>query len=394
MTVLIENMYEQYNIEEIAPFDDAAFPEKMKSLVSEPAFEHVIKYAMKDVDYPTFCQMLKQVPDKETFQLNVMRPFLEMLEQQTTKGITIGGLENIDNDLNYTFMSNHRDIVLDASFLNLSFVRNGRRTSEVAIGSNLLIFDWITDLVKLNKSFIVKRNVQRTKALEAAYQLSAYIHYAINEKNESVWIAQREGRAKDSNDITQESLIKMLALEGGGSVLENLKTINIVPVSISYEYDPNDYLKVKEFLMKRLNPEFKKSQHDDLLSMETGLMHYKGRVHFQIGRCINNCFADMPVEASRVEVVKAACHEIDGMIHSGYMIYPINYIAYDKLHGTNTFSTEYSSEQVADVETYIETQLAKVDIADFTEEDCRYMREMMYTMYANPLINKLKTQQQ
>lgn len=382
-------MCDQYNIEEIAPFDDAVFSEKMKSLVLEPGFEQAVKYAMRDVNYPAFCEMLKQIPDKETFQLKVMRPFLEMLEQKTTDGVTLGGIENLDNNLAYTFMSNHRDIVLDASFLNLCFVRAGRRTSEVAIGSNLLIFDWISDLVKLNKSFIVKRNIQRTKALEAAYQLSAYIHFAINNKKESVWIAQREGRAKDSNDVTQESLIKMLSLEGGGTTVENIKSINIVPVSISYEFDPNDYLKAKEFLMKRLDPEFKKSQHDDLLSMETGLLNPKGRVHFQIGKCINNCMSTIPNDTSRAEAVKVACREIDSMIHSGYMIYPINYIAYDKINNTDTFVNEYTPEQVIEVETYIENQLSKVKLDNITDEDFNYMREMMYTMYANPLVNKL-----
>ncbi len=386
-------MCDQYNIEEIAPFDDAVFSEKMKALVLEPGFEQAVRYAMKDVDYPVFCEMLKQIPDKETFQLKVMQPFLVMLEQKTTNGITLDGLENLDNDLAYTFMSNHRDIVLDASFLNLCFVRGGRRTSEVAIGSNLLIFDWITDLVKLNKSFIVKRNIQRTKALEAAYQLSAYIHFAINNKKESVWIAQREGRAKDSNDLTQESLIKMLALEGGGSVVNNIKSINIVPVSISYEFDPNDYLKAKEFLMKRLDPEFKKSQHDDLLSMQTGLLNPKGRVHFQIGKCINHCFANTPNDVSRAEAVKVACQEIDNVIHSGYKIYPVNYIAYDKLNNTDKFSNMYTGEQVEEIEAYFESQLAKVDLPNITEDDRNYMRKMMYTMYANPLINKLRTKE-
>ena len=387
-------MCDQYNIEEIAPFDDAVFSEKMKSLVLEPGFEQAVKYAMRDVNYPAFCEMLKQIPDKETFQLKVMRPFLEMLEQKTTDGVTLGGIENLDNNLAYTFMSNHRDIVLDASFLNLCFVRAGRRTSEVAIGSNLLIFDWISDLVKLNKSFIVKRNIQRTKALEAAYQLSAYIHFAINNKKESVWIAQREGRAKDSNDVTQESLIKMLSLEGGGTTVENIKSINIVPVSISYEFDPNDYLKAKEFLMKRLDPEFKKSQHDDLLSMETGLLQFKGHVHFSVGKCINPSLETLDENVDRGEALKVACKAIDDMVHAGYYIYPINYIAYDKLEGTQQFAEKYTAEEVAKFDAYIEQQLAKNnDIPNLTQEDVQYMRQMILTMYANPLKNKIKVTQ-
>lgn len=170
----------------------------------------------------------------------------------------------IEDNKAYTFITNHRDIVLDASFLNLGFIREGKPTSEVAIGDNLLIYDWITDLVKLNGSFIVKRNVGITSALEAARQLSGYIHHAVKDKKESIWIAQREGRAKDSDDRTQESVIKMLALGGNGSFINNLASLNITPVAISYEYDPNDYLKAREFLLRHRDPSFRKSQHDDL----------------------------------------------------------------------------------------------------------------------------------
>lgn len=382
-------MCDQYNFSEIAPFDDDVFSEKIKALVLEPGFEHAVKYVMRDVDYPKFAQSLTAIKDKTTFQLKVMLPFLEMLEKLTSDGITFDGMDNINRNCSYTFMSNHRDIVLDASFLNLCFIRSKFPTSEVAIGSNLLIYEWITDLVKLNKSFIVKRNIQRTKALEAARQLSAYIHYAINEKKESVWIAQREGRAKDSNDLTQESLIKMLALDGDNGLIGNLEKVNIVPVSISYEYDPNDYLKAKEFLLKRLDPEYKKSQHDDLLSMETGLLRPKGRIHFQIGGCINDGLEQIPADASKNDAVKTVCHMIDNKIHGGYKIYPINYIAYDKLHDTDKFSPEYTPAQADAVTEYIESQLDKVDLKDVSSLDREYMRQMMYTMYSNPLANKL-----
>ena len=280
-------MNQQFDFSDIEPYSDKEFKENMTRLVTEPGFEHAVKYVMPDVDFQEFTKQLCEVPDNETFQREVMLPFLHMLALKTTSGLTIGGLENISKEGSYTFMSNHRDIVLDASFLNYCFLTNGIPTSEVAIGNNLLIMDWITDLVKLNKSFIVKRNLKLVKALEAAHQLSAYIHYAILDKHQSVWIAQREGRAKDSNDRTQEALVKMLALEGGGSTIDNLKSINIVPVSISYEYDPNDYLKATEFLLRRLDPDFKKSQHDDLLSMETGLLQPKGHVHFELGKCID-----------------------------------------------------------------------------------------------------------
>ncbi len=385
-------MSDQYDFSDIAPFDDKDFKNKMAELVKEPGFEHAIKYIMPDVNYGEFAKKLLSVPDKDTFQREVMKEFLNMLATRTTSGITMGGIENIESDKCYTFMSNHRDIVLDASFLNYCLIQHNLPTSEIAIGNNLLIFDWITDLVKINKSFIVMRNLPMTKALEAAKHLSAYIHYAINTKHQSVWIAQREGRAKDSNDRTQESLIKMLALKGDGSVAENVKDINVMPVAISYEYDPNDYLKATEFLMRRLNPSFKKSPHDDLLSMETGLIQPKGHVHFQLSPCINSKIETIDANAPKADVLKQICGFIDDAIHSSYRIYPINYIAYDIIHKNALFAEQYTSDQVKDVEAYVESQLDKVRLNDVSALDREYMREMMYTMYANPLRNKISVE--
>lgn len=382
-------MNQQFDFSDIEPYSDKEFKENMTRLVTEPGFEHAVKYVMPDVDFQEFTKQLCDVPDNETFQREVMLPFLHMLALKTTSGLTIGGLENISKEGSYTFMSNHRDIVLDASFLNYCFLNNGIPTSEVAIGNNLLIMDWITDLVKLNKSFIVKRNLKLVKALEAAHQLSAYIHYAILDKHQSVWIAQREGRAKDSNDRTQEALVKMLALEGGGSTIENLKAINIVPVSISYEYDPNDYLKATEFLLRRLDPDFKKSQHDDLLSMETGLLQPKGHVHFELGKCIDSELESLSPDIEKNELLKRICGLIDCNIHLGYKIYPINYIAYDRLHKTSRFKDCYTQIQADDFLEYIEKQLDKVRLHDVSELDREYMREMMFVMYSNPLKNKL-----
>lgn len=379
----------EYDFSDIAPYGQEEFKEKMAHLVNEEGFEHAVRYVMPDVDYPEFIKLLLSVKDGNEFQSKVMRSFLEMLVKRTTSGITCGGLDNISHDQRYTFMSNHRDIVLDASFLNYCFLTNDFPTSEVAIGNNLLIYDWITVLVKLNKSFIVKRNLKITQALVAARQLSAYIHYCINQKHESLWIAQREGRAKDSNDITQESLIKMIGLEGGGTLLENITSANIIPVAISYEYDPNDYLKATEFLLKRLDPAFKKSPHDDLLSMETGLLQPKGRVHFQIGRGINDILTKLPADTDKAEILKNVCSAIDCEIHSNYKIFPINYIAHDLLHHNQEYRAEYSEEELHGFQNYIEQQLDKVRLASVSVVDRDYMREMMLTMYFNPLKNKI-----
>ncbi len=386
MTEHIHNTTE--NFDDIRPYDDHQFREKIENLVHEPGFEHAVRYVMPDIDYNEFVQRLLSVQTQDDFQLKVMGPFLEMLVKKTTDGLSVDGLENYDPSRCHTFITNHRDIVLDASFLNLCFIRNGLPITQVAIGNNLLIFDWITDLVKLNRSFIVKRDTGVREALDAARHLSAYIHHTITELHESVWIAQREGRAKDSNDLTQESVVKMLALAGNGDSCDNLLEINLVPVSISYEYDPNDYLKVREFLLRRRDPEYRKTQRDDLFSMETGLLSHKGRVHFRVGRCINEELESMHPD-SRQALARATCDIIDRAIHIGYRIFPCNYIAYDEIEGTDRYSGNYTASDMETFDRYIDSQLAKVDVPDITPEEKEFMRRTMLTMYSNPLRNQL-----
>ena len=376
---------------DICPFNDSEFQSQMAILVKEPMFKSVAKYAMPNVDFDILVNKLLSLKSKYEFQVGIMKPFLEMIVKNTTDGLTMGGVENYEEGKSYTFISNHRDIVLDASFLNLCLLYNNRPTTEVAIGNNLLIYDWISILVRLNKSFVVKRDLSSHQRLEGAIQLSNYVHFALTEKHESVWIAQREGRAKDSDDTTQESLLKMLSLGGNKENLyQRMMELNLMPLSISYEYDPNDYLKAKEFLMKRRDAEFKKSQADDLLSMQTGLMGYKGRVHFEIAPCVSLKLKDIPENSDRNTIVSFVKEEIDKSIHQCYKLYPCNYIAYDKIHGGEEYLGKgYTEEDVAKFNAYVEGQLDKVDLT-VTEEERGFMRDMIYTMYSNPLKNNLK----
>ena len=382
---------EDFKFNDIAPYDDAEFQHKMRHLVEEPGFLHAVGYAMPKEAIPALIEDLLKINNKYDFQHQIMFPFLEMLAKTTTSGITIGGVKHFNPSLNYTFITNHRDIVLDASFLNLAFLRHNLPTTEVAIGDNLLIYDWISDLVRLNKSFIVRRNTGLREGLMAAKKLSAYIHYTILEKHESIWIAQREGRAKDSSDHTQDSLVKMLALGGEGMFMDRLKEINLMPVAISYEYDPNDYLKAREFLMRRRDPEFKKSQRDDLFSMETGLLQFKGRVHFQLTPRINgriDQIGDFPDTNTAARHVGSL---IDQAIHRSYEIFPINYVAFDILYNTSRFARKYTSEQKSGFAEYLEGQLDKIDLPEISSEEREWMKEKIVTMYANPLKNKLRT---
>jgi len=282
----------------------------------------------------------------------------------------------------YTFLSNHRDIVLDSAFLDAKLVEAGYPTTvEIGIGDNLLIYPWIKRLVRMNKAFTVRRGLTAHEMMRSSQLMSRYIHYAVTEKKENIWIAQREGRAKDSSDHTQDAVLKMLAMGG------ELRELNICPLTISYEFDPCDYLKAQEFQQKRDNPAFKKSRQDDLDNMKTGIFGYKGRVHYRCGTPINQWLAELD-GLPRNEYFQQLSQRIDQEIHAGYRLYPCNYIALDRLEGTSTYADQYTSKDIERFDKYLAGQLAKISIPN---KDEAFLRERMLTMYANPVRNYLKT---
>jgi len=282
----------------------------------------------------------------------------------------------------YTFLSNHRDIVLDSAFLDMKLVEAGYPTTvEIGIGDNLLIYPWIKRLVRMNKAFTVRRGLTAHEMMRSSQLMSRYIHYAVTEKKENIWIAQREGRAKDSSDHTQDAVLKMLAMGG------ELRELNICPLTISYEFDPCDYLKAQEFQQKRDNPAFKKSRQDDLDNMKTGIFGYKGRVHYRCGTPINQWLAELD-GLPRNEYFQQLSQRIDQEIHAGYRLYPCNYIALDRQEGTSTYADQYTSKDIERFDKYLAGQLAKISIPN---KDEAFLRERMLTMYANPVRNYLKT---
>lgn len=374
-----------YDFEDIRPFYDEEVNDVISSLIKEDGFKRTVRFIMPELDYDKFVQELSTYTSKDDFQAKAAVPILLSLVKKSTTSLSLSGIENIRKSERYTFMSNHRDIVLDASFLNLLLWQRGFTTSEVAIGNNLLKLPWISNLVRLNKSFIVKRNVSGRKMLEFSHRLSAYIHFAIKIKHQSVWIAQREGRAKDSDDRTQESLIKMLALGGNDDLWESIRSVNIVPVSISYEYDPCDYLKAREFQMKRDNPRYKKSPGEDILNMATGILGYKGKVVFRIATPINQTLAQTVPPHDKADEVACITHTIDQGIHSNYEIYAGNYVAYDLLFGTQ-FEDKYTPQEKETFMQYLDQQLGKIEMPN---PDIPFLKEKILEMYANPLRNKL-----
>ena len=378
--------HEEFN--EIRSFRDNEVQDAVARIAANEQFQMIAAYLFGKEQAPAFLQKFQQMRTIHEFQGNIILAFLLHLQKTTTKGIRLENLDRLQHTANL-FITNHRDIVLDSAFLNKCLFEAGKNTSEIAIGDNLLIYPWIADLVRLNKSFIVKRGGSRRDLLQNSIRMSAYIRHDITERQESVWIAQREGRCKDSNDRTQESLLKMLALSGEGCIAKRLAELHLTPVAISYEYDPCDYLKAKEFQQKRDNPDFKKSPADDLMSMKTGVMGYKGRVVFRICEPMDGFLAQVERDVEDKTIQPAIiAQEIDRRIHANYDLYPCNWVAADCLLNTNEHTQHYTPEEKTAFETYIQQRL---DMIDLPNKDEDFLRERILTMYANPAINYLKT---
>lgn len=372
--------------DDIRPLVDAEVSETIERLLSEPNFRKAVESFIQPLTWEQFCAAMRDCKTVYDFQRNIIYPTVIQLMSKTTEGVKGENWENLLNQESHLVISNHRDIVLDAGFLNIMLFDKNSDTTEIAIGDNLLIYPWITDLVRLNKSFIVRRNVSMREMLLASKHLSEYIHYTINERKQSIWLAQREGRAKDSNDKTQTSLLKMLTLIDTENPLQALKALRIVPLAISYELDPCDYLKAKEFQMKRDNPEHKKSKADDIENMATGIKGYKGNVSFRFGAPINDQLSQIDPQMERGQIVDIAANMIDTEIYKNYVFFPFNYVAYDLMTNTHTFQSEYSEEDKQRFEAYIDGQIKKIDIEN---KDYTFLRMKMIEMYGNTVKNHL-----
>lgn len=372
--------------DDIRPYHDEELPAVYEELIADPAFQKAVSSIMPGVPFEAIAQKMRSCRTKLEFQKAFCYGLLWNIVKECASGLTIDHSALPDKEKPYTYISNHRDIILDSGFLSILLLDLDMSTVEIAIGDNLLIYPWIKKLVRINKSFIVQRALTMRQMLEASAQMSNYMHYTIRDKKQSIWIAQREGRAKDSNDRTQDSVLKMLAMGGEGSVLERLAEMNIAPLSLSYEYDPCDYLKAQEFQLKRDVEGYKKSTQDDLLNMKTGLFGFKGRVHFQVAELINDDLLKLDASLPKTELFACVSALIDRKIHANYRLYPGNYVACDLLDGTTTFAGNYSAEEKQTFEDYIAGQLDKISIPN---KDVEFLREKLLVMYANPVINYL-----
>lgn len=340
-------------------------------------FSHLIK-----MDKNTIIGALQGIQTRAEFQTKFFGPAIKALINGTTDGVSVSGMELVDKNISYIFMSNHRDIILDSAILNVLLRENGNKYTRAAIGSNLLINEWVTDLVKLDSCFVIERDITVREMLSSSSIRSKYIREVIEENQDSVWIAEREGRTKNGDDRAQPSLLKMLRMSGPSNFAENFKALHIMPLSISYEWEPCDALKTAELYTKTVG-EYTKTPEADMNSMLTGLSSYKGRVHFHIDKLTDeelDAISPLPSNGERIE---ALTRIIDTKIHKNFKLWPNNYIAYDLLHSVNKFSANYTPEEK---ENFIKVMTQKIDKL---EGNVSLLNNIYLEIYANPVKNSL-----
>lgn len=378
--------YDKYR--DIRPLTPEEVPGAIEMLLGNATLQATFEALKTGKSWADLGKFLEGTDSTDEFKRRAGYMLVKHVMNSTCSAVSFSGEEHLAPEAGYTYISNHRDIILDSAFLNVLLLEVGRRMPQVAIGDNLMLYPWVETLAKLNSSFIVRRGLQGRDVLLAAKQLSEYMHDAAAE-GIPMWIAQREGRSKDSTDRTQPALLKMLAMGSGRKgIVESLLPLHIVPTCCSYEYDPCDWLKAREMQIKRDQSDYRKTKEEDGLNMHTGVFGYKGRVHMQAGRpladLVETIAWDEIKEADRVEVLARL---IDKEIHRNYRLYPGNYVACDWLSGKAKYSDRYTEAEKQTFETHIAERLALIKMPEGIEPDTDFLRRRMLEMYANPVIN-------
>ncbi len=374
--------------DDIRSFNDDEMRQAVEELVTDEYFKKSVTAISGGVPFDAIAAVMRSCTTVHEFQQRVCYPIVTNLIKQCSDEVSLDLSSMKDKSQAHVYMSNHRDIVLDSALLSIKLLEQGLDTVEIAIGDNLLIYPWIKTFVRLNKAFIVKRGLTMRQQLEASCELSSYIHHTITQKKQSIWIAQREGRAKDSSDETQESVIKMLALNGDRDVRKSLSELDIIPLTISYEFDPCDYLKAQEMQLKHDNPSYKKEAKDDLQNMSIGISGYKGRINYKTGKSLNEILDELPSGMSKPELYKKITERITNEIHQNYTLFPCNYVACDLLEGGDRFKSHYTNDDKVNFTDYLHNQIEKVDLPN---KDNKFLMRCILNMYMKPVMNKMNS---
>ena len=367
--------------EDIRPYNDNEINQALRRIISDPSFDAILEFFFPDEDKNKIRESLAGTFTAHDFQLNFMYPLVYSIVRKTSKGLTSDGFEQLTPGTPYLFVANHRDIVLDSAILQVLLLDNNHNTSEITFGSNLMINQFVIDLGKVNRMFKVVRGYNKAELIRNSQILSAYIRHTITVKENLVWIAQRPGRTKDGNDKTEAGLLKMLNMSSQRDFKESFRELNIVPLVISYEYEPCCSFKVKELLETSLHGTYQKKPGEDLKSIVTGLTQPKGKIHLSVGKPVNN-FAEMPDEKDTLNnKINRLAGMIDEEVYSHYKLWPNNYIACDLLNKNEKYRSVYSSAEKQEFLKYME------DETGMKEGDKKTIEELFLRIYANPLLN-------
>ncbi|MBO6078433.1 MAG: acyltransferase [Bacteroidaceae bacterium] len=373
-------MERETRFDDIRPYWDEEIPAAMQRIVSDPYFPPVAQYVYPDRTVAEVKDIMLNCRNIYEFQTTVMKQVNEQVIERTTDGLTYGGIERLDPSKRYLFVSNHRDIVLDSCLLMYILHTNGHKIGEITFGSNLMKGQMVIDIGKSNKMFKVERGGNPRELYITSVHLSEYIRYAITEKHESVWIAQRNGRTKDGIDRTDQGLIKMFGLSGGKDRVQALAELNIVPVSVSYEWESCDILKALELYASRDGKPYVKKPGEDLNSILTGITQPKGRVHIEL--CEPLTAADLsaiPSDYADAQFRHSVADIMDERICKGYRLYPNAYIAHDIRSGSNRYADRYNQEQ------YNAFKARLADLEKYGSDPA--LKDIFLGIYANPIDN-------
>lgn len=367
------------DFEKIRPYHDHEINTALRRITEAPVFAEVARFVFPDKTVEEIKTLLHGIHSADDFQVKFMHRAVRRVVETSSDGLSYQGFENLNPKKAYLFIANHRDIVLDSAILQILLVEHNIPTSEITFGSNLMISPFITDFGKVNKLFTAFRGGTKLELINNTKLLSAYIRYTITKKHHSAWIAQRNGRTKDGFDKTEDALLKMLNISGSKDFKSNFSELNIVPLTISYEYEPCGTLKVNELYQSSIT-EYKKSSGEDLNSIITGFLQPKGRIHLCAGSCINTDLA-FDIHKSNNENIKMLAKLIDDNIYKNYKLWKTNYISYDLLHGTSEFKQYYSEIDKNNFINFIDREINKL------KWDKSILQELYLRIYSTPLEN-------
>ncbi|WP_396163980.1 1-acyl-sn-glycerol-3-phosphate acyltransferase [Flavobacterium sp.] len=366
----------------IRPFYDSEVNEALKSLLHHPMMKAMMDFTFPEIPESAWKEQLSRTHSIRDFQINFVYQSIQRVLERSSEGLTTSGFEKLEPNTSYLFISNHRDIILDTSLLNVSLFDHGLVMTASAIGDNLVQKDFLLKLSKLNRNFLVLRGLSPRELLLSSKLMAEYMYQLLSKENRSVWIAQREGRTKDGKDATHQGVLKMIAMASDEeNCMDFFKKLKIVPVSISYEYDPTDALKMPQLIALSKDEEYIKEKNEDFITLLSGIIGQKKRIHIHVGDILENEYDKIKVENdNNNKQIQALAQVIDDSILQSYKLWPTNFIAYDILNNTTTFAHLYDDKERQLFERRLEM---RIDAENDT------MKAGFLAMYANPVVNKL-----